>query len=1049
MMTRRDHVGLCSVILVAILATMMSPNGNLGLGVSVARADQADDDYAVAVGFYKGSRWDLAAQAFQKFLNDNPKHTRAPISRLYLGLSLSNLEKYDQARPVLRDFVKEFANNAQVPTAMYWIAVCSYFLDDWKSADMEFTAFLAKSPDDPKHEDALTYLGDSQLRLGKPEVAEGTFQQAIKLFPQGKLLEDAQFGLSRSFEKQQKLEQALALYRQLAASKTDKLAAQAQWHLAQLLFESKDYANAAKEYDSLCKTFSESRYVSAARLNAGYSFYEVKDFKSASAQFEQAAKDAPQAPAATYWRGMSQKQQADFAGAATILKGAFEVFPQDPLAEQMLFQWADCELRQSQFASAETHFVEVSDRWPKGQWADDALFFGGEAALQRANREANAEARLAALAAAEGYAKKLVANYADGGLKLHGELLRGRALLARGADTDVAAAAEAFKSVLAGSQRPQTQLQARLYLARAQQRLRQHAATLETLGPVVEQARKEGAASEFVDSILLQATSLLAEKKFAEAVNTSAEYLRLVPTGPQAEQSLATKALAEGNQGQLTLAKESLNRLRQASPSGALSVATSHQLAEIAYAAKQFDQALEWFTNVVNASPQSPQLVAALSGQAWCQFETKQFKPAAAGFARLLKEFPQHELAAESAVKLGECLQADKQPEEAAKAFAEAFDKFTPNRFAYLAGLQRARVLRELRKIDEADAAYQKLLEKYPKPDRLDLVFDEWALLNHENERFARADEIFKRLITETPNSVLADNARYSLAESELASSQRPDGSVDAAKVEAAKAAFRQLEQSSESDADVQQDSLFRLVGIAEEQSKWDELAKSAEALRTRFAEGRYKSDAAFYLALSQVHRGQGDAAGELLKPLLSAKNDPAMKQKHWFPRVFVLLSEIQWRAKQYPQVIETVTAFRTWDPQNRWMYQAEEVLGRAYKQQTKFDEARNSFKRVLADPNGARTETAAKAQLMIAETYFITKDYKAALEGYLKVHILYKFPDWQSAALFQAGLCDEQLGQWKNAVDDYESLIREFPKSEFAEKAKPRLDVAKRNVKK
>ena len=85
----------------------------------------------------------------------------------------------------------------------------------------------------------------------------------------------------------------------------------------------------------------------------------------------------------------------------------------------------------------------------------------------------------------------------------------------------------------------------------------------------------------------------------------------------------------------------------------------------------------------------------------------------------------------------------------------------------------------------------------------------------------------------------------------------------------------------------------------------------------------------------------------------------------------------------------------------------------------------------------------------MIAETYFITKDYKAALESYLKVHILYKFPDWQSAALFQAGLCDEQLGQWKNAVDDYESLIREFPKSEFAEKAKPRLEVAKQNVKK
>lgn len=1006
---------------------------------SVARADQASDDYAAAVGFYKQNRWGLAAEAFQKYLKDFPKHDRAPFAKLYLGLALTNLEKYDEARTVLRGFVKEYPNNAQVPQAMYRVAESSYFLDDLKSAEAEFLAFLAKSPDDSLREYALPYLADTQFRLGKADAAAANFQQAIKLFPQSKMLEDSRFGLAKALEAQQKFPEALELYRSLASNRSGARAAQAQGQLAARLFELKDFANAAKAYTDLEKNFPESKLVPNARLNAGYAYYELKDFKTATTQFELAAKDAGQAPEATYWRGMSQKQQGDFAGAAATLKIAFETHQQHALGEQMLFQWADCELRQNQFAAAEQHFFEVSKRWPQGQWADDALYFAGEAALQRANRAENADEREKALLTAELAARQFLANHGQSGLRLYVDLLRGRTLLARGSDADAAGAADLFQKVLAAAQRPQTQSQARFQLARAQQRLKQNAAVVQTLAPIVEQVRKEGASSEFVDALVMQATSLLAEKKFNEAAGVAGEYIKLLPQGEQLGQAISTKVLAEANLGQFEAAKQSLALWRQMSPSNPLQIQTAHQVAEAAYAAKKFDVALEQFSVVVNAGPQSVSFVPALSGQAWSQFELKQYKSAAAGFARLVKDFPQHELAAESAFKFAESLQLDGQLPEATKAFGEAFEKFAPSRYAYLAGLQAARVLGQLKKVEEADAAYTKLLEKFPKPENLDKLFDEWALLNYEAERFARADEIFKRLIAETPNSDLADNARFSLAESDLI----------AGKIDDAKAAFRKLEQDPKSDADVQQDALFRLLTIAEEQQQWDEMTKSAESLRMRFAGGRYQHDATFYLALSHLQRKQAEPAFELLKPLPALKTNPDVAAKPWFPRVFVLLAESFYQQKKYADVLATVTEFRAWDAKNRLLYQAEEVLGRAYKQQTKFDEARAVFKQVIDDPNGTRTETAAKAQLMIAETYFLQKNFKAALENYLKVYILYKFPDWQSAALFQAALCDEQLGEWAKAAEDYESLLREFPTSEFAEKAKPRLEAAKQNAKK
>ncbi len=193
---------------------------------SVARADQASDDYAAAVGFYKQSRWSLAAEAFQKYLKEFPKHERAPFGKLYLGLALTNLEKYDDARIVLRAFVKDYPNNPQVPQAMYRVAESSYFLDDVKSAEPEFLAFMAKSPDDPLREYALPYLGDSQLRLGKADAAAASFQQAIKLFPQSKMLDDSRFGLAKSQEAQQKYPEAMETYRQIAANKNGARAAQ-------------------------------------------------------------------------------------------------------------------------------------------------------------------------------------------------------------------------------------------------------------------------------------------------------------------------------------------------------------------------------------------------------------------------------------------------------------------------------------------------------------------------------------------------------------------------------------------------------------------------------------------------------------------------------------------------------------------------------------------------------------------------------------------------------------------------------------------------------
>ena len=71
----------------------------------------------------------------------------------------------------------------------------------------------------------------------------------------------------------------------------------------------------------------------------------------------------------------------------------------------------------------------------------------------------------------------------------------------------------------------------------------------------------------------------------------------------------------------------------------------------------------------------------------------------------------------------------------------------------------------------------------------------------------------------------------------------------------------------------------------------------------------------------------------------------------------------------------------------------------------------------------------------MIAETWFQEKNYEKARNEYLKVKYIYKFPEWQAPALFQAGLCDEVLGNIAKARETYSQVKAVYPESEFAKK--------------
>jgi outer membrane protein assembly factor BamD (BamD/ComL family) len=255
---------------------------------------------------------------------------------------------------------------------------------------------------------------------------------------------------------------------------------------------------------------------------------------------------------------------------------------------------------------------------------------------------------------------------------------------------------------------------------------------------------------------------------------------------------------------------------------------------------------------------------------------------------------------------------------------------------------------------------------------------------------------------------------------------------------------FLEVTGDSRADEFVRQRAYVLLLDIAAHQQQWPELLRLASEFATQLPNSEQRPYARYRLSEGAIETGELDQAVQELTLLTQDSENQAITGAEWYPSVWVLLAEAWFRKKDYRQVEATVAEFRTRLPESPYLYHADEVLGRSYKNQAQLAKAREAFTRVIDSETGRRTETAAKAQFHIAETYLIEKNFEAALAEYYKVYVSYRYPEWQAPALFQAGQCDESLQRWDGATKTYETLIAEFPESEFAKQAQARLEVTR-----
>lgn len=1000
------------------------------------------DDYNLAVKFFEQKRWPLVVEMATDFLEAAPQHNQAeqekvPLARLYLGQSLANQKKYEEARAAFRDFLNQHPSHKEAPLATYRVGESSYFLGDSKMAVTQLSAFVSRYPNDKLAPWGRQYLGESLYATGKFADATVAFEEVVKSPPNDTLKSDAMFGLARSAEKLNKKAEARKYYTEVAATRTRR-APDALFSLGALDYAAGNYTEALAAFEKFEQQFPGSPLLPTAELNAGFAAYQLKDFDAARERFAEAVQRDEVNLVPRYWLALTSHAEGDFAQAETLFSELASVEGADAnLIAKSRFYAGDSQLRTEKFAAAYDTLSQVAAAYPKSSVAAEALHEATEAAY-----------RMGDFAKARQQHEQFVARFADSSVAPRQRLLISQAAVERVREEPADEAAfELARDTLSTliSTGGELELRSRLELARLFELKDETVEAINTLKP----AYTNRDSSELMNDVRLLGASLHSRAGDAEL---SAKLARIVLDQSDGQDVDARQLLiqAESDRKQWAVVEQLLSKM----PAGADHDRILVDVAEAAFAAEDFSRAAGWFEEAVKGDDVP---VSAQSGLGYSLFRTDQFAAAADAFAALEQvAIGNDQLASTAAWMRGLSLQnagknADAQRvfEAGVATFAVASDAAAdaePDQLrltnAYQMAKQAARLAREAGEVERADRYYGigvEQLKLLPASERgdLDKLIHEWALLAYENDQFDRSDELFGELLSVAPKSTYADDAKLYLAESDFF----------AGRVDEANDAFRELITEEGTDGYIRERASLLLIDIAADREQWADLKELSAAYLKQFGTTQPRLYPTFRLGEAELRLGDyRGAIGTLQEARTLAKAD-ADAADDWLPMVWVFLAEAAIQQKQYALVDSLRTEFGERFPESPFAYQLDEIVGRSFKNRAEFAKARAAFQRVVDSESGRRTSTAAKSQLLIAETFLLEKNFGDAFKAYMKVYVNYAFPEYQAAALFQAAACDESLQNWSAAAASYQSLIDEFPESQYAADAVPKLEAVKARI--
>jgi TolA-binding protein len=1021
---------------------------------SLRAADAPNDDFAAsnllrkAGGMYERQYFKQAADDYAAFIQQFPTHSQVPAARFALGICRYRLQEYEQAitdlTPVIRD-----VKFPQRDEALVVIGHCNFTLKKYPEAVAAFDDLLERHPQSKQLESAsitrlkAMYLAATQT--AEPRQANNRYVHAAaaaeefcKRFresadiPTARLLQglaqqhgdkpdeglqtlanlardhrdspvaiDALFALGQAMESQGKLDEAAERYRAMAAAAPAARQPEATYSLGAVLYRQAKYDDAAKAFAAALTADPKGPFASRAHLQLGLSY--VGGRRTAEARkilIPLSQTTGEDAAAAAYGLAQCDMAERNYAAAITALDKALKQNPPATTARQIAIDRAICLAEVGRHEEAARAFADFADAHPRTPQYEEAIY-----------RQAFSLHQLGRYEQSHDLCRQVATSqqFIPAARELDAEnlFLLGRfpeATKAYAALLDAAPAGDARRSRFA------------LRLGQCAYSQRDYARAIELLQPLAKDP-KLAADPLLSRAAFIVGDALLQQEKYSEAADALKNYVaagRDRADLPEAQYKLAfaqiRAAAADGKEPPAAAAR--LLAAVGAGPESSPWVARAQfELGRQAYEAKppRMEEAAAAFKQVMafdRGNPPADIGAASLYFLGWLDFDRKDYKAAAAIWADVLKRFEKSPLAEDALFHRGVALREAADAAAALAALA-AYEKAYPQgKHAAPAKHMQATCLTALERHAEAKAILNSLAREKTVSDNV--LYDlAWSQKRSNDEPGAIAT--YRRLIDEKPDSRLAIAAQAELAEL----------LIRAAKAAEAIPLLEKVTSIRDADPKIRALALALLGTAYKEAGKPEKALAAFAAYAKEFPNDRYAADAllqAGETAATTRDFAQAQASYAELIRRFPEHPQAALAQ--------LKLAEAQADAGDFEKSLATHEAFLKNRSKDALAYRAHFGVGWALQNLRKFDQARAAYAKVIAATN---TETAARAQFQIGETWCDEGNFEKAVPALLAVADVYAYPTWSARALLEAGRASEHLNQLDRAKQYYGDVIVKY----------------------
>ncbi len=1018
--------------------------------------NQADDgaaaqrDYYSANGLLNRGLYDLAVSEYRAFLERHPGHEKSATARYGLAVSLLRLgrnqealaaagpladlpqfeyraealmvlgqcqvalDRHEEAAASFGRVVQDHASHDMADEAAALQAECWYEAARFAEVDAACRVLAERWPESPHRSRAEFFRGLSLAARGDDAAAAAVFEPLSR--SEGDLADRSTLLLARSLHRANQPQRAEQAYRRVIERRPD-LGPEATYGLAVLLHATGRGDESAALLDGLLDGHPQDPAAPDARLLRGRLALEAGRYDEALGRFAQVAASGELADDAAYWSARCALEQGRNREAAQALAQALERFPRSDLAATMTVDRAAALLRDGDADGAAALLVGFEQRYAGHDLAPEAIDLQAAAERQRGRfRES--------LSLCEQFRAKYPDHARAPGVELlaagnrfmlkdyDGAAAAYRAIIAaRGPDESQAAilglgltlhqqqryeeAERWLRPLVNGAQTPAGQRSALLALGDGRLQLEDWEAAEADLAAYVSAGFDQPAADEALFKLGL------ARQRLARAGAARESFDLLLERFPQS----AHRAAAQLGRGQVLLdldqdedAAAALHHASAGAPGTPVAAAAQQRLGEMALARGDGLAAADLFRGAASAWGDRAEADEAQLRQASALLSAQRFREALDVLSGLVaRNAPRNrpgEAAALRAIAMsriakGDELAAAMQAIEAVEA-AHARD-LQPQTRASL-GYERAWCLRAMGRNEEAATAYRQVLDGADSAPGLvaQHAAVELAELEAAAGRNQEAARILRTVLDGSPADEVRGQAEYRLGACELV--------------------------------------LGDHEGAAAHLERY--LAGSPDAALLPSA-----------LLLCAEAQGQGGfyrrAVGHLERLIREFPSDEACAA------ALLKLGEYRAAQREWAQSEEAYESHRRRFPDSDLWFQAVFGAGRAKEGRERHEEAIACYRQVTARHDGP---TAARAQFQIGECLFAMGRRDEAAKEFLKVDILYAFPEWSAAALYEAGRCFEDSGSPVEARRQFELVTKQHPQSSWARLAEDRLQALARN---